>query len=289
MSSEENLRVYRGNCHCGAIIYEARLPEITSYSECNCSICRKKATQGQLNIVKGSIDELAFYSFNNGRFVHHFCHNCGTGVFARSHYNPSAVTTAINVRALQGVDAYSLDIKPFDGKALGPAYEPVAYTGAEPGDGAEGSKIYHGSCHCGAVTLAVKVKKPLETWDIAIDDERIVECNCSVCSRGAYVWIYPPSEDTVIEGREHLAYYTFNTNVVRKAFCRHCGVHVCGERNPLTDAEIEALDEGKKAFFERIQTIQPITLRVLDDFDFKTKETKRLDGWNIMKPLYTNP
>lgn len=108
MSSEENLKAYRGNCHCGAIIYEARLPEITSYSECNCSICRKKgytwvrAAEGQLDIVKGSIDELASYSFNNGRFVHHFCHNCGTAVFARNHYNPSEVTTAINVSKYAG-------------------------------------------------------------------------------------------------------------------------------------------------------------------------------------------
>jgi hypothetical protein len=41
----------------------------------------------------------------------------------------------------------------------------------------------HGSCHCGAVTLAVKVDKPLEQRDITVDAERIVECNCSVCTR----------------------------------------------------------------------------------------------------------
>lgn len=41
----------------------------------------------------------------------------------------------------------------------------------------------HGSCHCGAVTLAVKVDKPLEERDITVDEERICECNCSVCVR----------------------------------------------------------------------------------------------------------
>lgn len=103
MSSAENLKTYRGNCHCGAFIYEATLPEITSYSECNCSICRKKgyawlfASEGQLDIVKGSIDELASYTFNNGIFVHRFCPTCGTGVLAQNINNPSAVTTAINV------------------------------------------------------------------------------------------------------------------------------------------------------------------------------------------------
>lgn len=40
-----------------------------------------------------------------------------------------------------------------------------------------------GSCHCGAVTLAVKVDKPLEARDITVDEERIVECNCSICAR----------------------------------------------------------------------------------------------------------
>lgn len=40
----------------------------------------------------------------------------------------------------------------------------------------------HGSCHCGAVTLAIKIK-PLETWDASIDEERMVDCNCSICVR----------------------------------------------------------------------------------------------------------
>lgn len=40
----------------------------------------------------------------------------------------------------------------------------------------------HGSCHCGAVKVSLKVK-PLETYDIAVDEERIIECNCSICMR----------------------------------------------------------------------------------------------------------
>lgn len=59
-------------------------------------------------------------------------------------------------------------------------------------------------------------------------------CVADSHTQGAYVWIYPPKEDTVIEGREHLAYNVFNTTVSRKAFCRHCGVHICNEANPLT-------------------------------------------------------
>lgn len=289
MSSEGNLKTYRGNCHCGAFVYEAKLPEITSYTQCNCSICHKKGYAylvpegGQIDVVKGSIDELATYAFKTGGFVHRFCPNCGTAVLAQN-----KTKTVINARALQDIDFWSLEAKPFDGKAIGPAYEPVAYKGPEPAVN-EGGKIYHGSCHCGAVTLAVKVDKPLEDRDITVDEERIVECNCSICMRGAYIWIYPLKEDTVIEGREHLAYRSFRKNIVRKAFCKHCGVHVCNEPNPLTDAEIEALDDATKGFRERSKIMRPITLRVLDDFDFKTVKTNQLDGWSIMKPLYVNP
>jgi hypothetical protein len=109
----------------------------------------------------------------------------------------------------------------------------------------------HGSCHCGKVTLAVKVDKPLDT----IDAEGIVECNCSICARvselcllfeslkscpviyvaqGAYVWIYTPLANSIIQGEEHLAYRRFSTNIVGKAFCRHCGVHICNKPSPLT-------------------------------------------------------
>lgn len=101
----------------------------------------------------------------------------------------------------------------YDGKALPQPYKAPAYTGPEPTAEVENGRICkhdwhrhvlhrlslplrrsaadrprsvppkdHGSCHCGAVTLAVKVK-PLETWDISIDEERIVECNCSICVR----------------------------------------------------------------------------------------------------------
>lgn len=69
----------------------------------------------------------------------------------------------------------------YDGAALGNKYEPAAYTGPEPEpthftDG----KVYHGSCHCGAVTAAVKLPTSLEDKSYK---EMIMECNCSLCRR----------------------------------------------------------------------------------------------------------
>lgn len=42
----------------------------------------------------------------------------------------------------------------------------------------EGGQTYTGSCHCGALTVAI-VSKPLENNP----DVRLVECNCSICER----------------------------------------------------------------------------------------------------------
>lgn len=50
-------------------------------------------------------------------------------------------------------------------------------------------------------------------------------------------------EETAIEGREHLSYRVFNKGVVRKAFCKHCGVHVCNEPNPLTGEQSSSLSD----------------------------------------------
>lgn len=42
MTVDTELKTYRGNCHCGSYIYEVTVPEITSVSVCDCSICTKK-------------------------------------------------------------------------------------------------------------------------------------------------------------------------------------------------------------------------------------------------------
>lgn len=54
----------------------------------------------------------------------------------------------------------------YDGKKLPPPYEPVTYKGPEPTAKIEDAKIYTGSCHCGAVTLAMKVKGELTAESI---------------------------------------------------------------------------------------------------------------------------
>lgn len=69
--TEQSLRTYRGNCHCKAFVYEARLPEIKAAHQCNCSICHKKGylwvmpqTVDHFKIIKGDENTLTSYTFN---------------------------------------------------------------------------------------------------------------------------------------------------------------------------------------------------------------------------------
>ncbi len=69
-------KTYRGNCHCGAFIYEADLPEIKSVSECNCTVCHKKGllhvytSPQNIRVVKGNESALTAYLFGLKRWPH---------------------------------------------------------------------------------------------------------------------------------------------------------------------------------------------------------------------------
>jgi hypothetical protein len=71
-----------------------------------------------------------------------------------------------------------------------------------------------GGCHCGRVRFEVQ----------GAPDE-VSECNCSVCTRKAYLhWIVPRAAFQLVAGQDDLATYRFNTGVAQHHFCRHCGV-----------------------------------------------------------------
>ena len=73
---------------------------------------------------------------------------------------------------------------------------------------------YTGSCHCGRVR-----------FEVTADLERVTECNCSMCTRTAYVHlIVPPERFRLLAGADDLALYQFGTMTAKHQFCRHCGV-----------------------------------------------------------------
>ena len=55
---------------------------------------------------------------------------------------------------------------------------PPVFSGPEPSAEVEGGKIYTGSCHCRAVTIALK-EKPLDDTYTGL----VQECMCSICQR----------------------------------------------------------------------------------------------------------
>lgn len=74
--------------------------------------------------------------------------------------------------------------------------------------------MYRGGCHCGTVRFEA---------DGEID--RVVLCNCSICTKKAYLhWIIPRECFRLLTPWDELATYTFNTNTARHHFCPRCGV-----------------------------------------------------------------
>lgn len=79
-----------------------------------------------------------------------------------------------------------------------------------------GHAVRHaGGCHCGRVRFEVR----------APADACLLECNCSMCARSAYLHLIVPAEAfRLVSGAGDLAEYAFGTGIAKHRFCRHCGV-----------------------------------------------------------------
>ncbi len=108
-----------GGCHCGAVAWEADLPDEIVADECNCSIC---ASVGFLHVIvprsrfrllkgDGAISE---YRFNTGAAKHYFCKICGVKSFYVPRSNPDGYS--LNLRCMDRAQFSKIEIRPFDGK-----------------------------------------------------------------------------------------------------------------------------------------------------------------------------
>ena len=108
-----------GGCHCGAVRFEAALPDEVEAQTCNCSICAKKGflhlivAPENFELLSGK-DALTTYRFNTGTARHTFCATCGIHPFYVPRSDPDKID--VNVRCLDGVDPATLMIHPFDGQ-----------------------------------------------------------------------------------------------------------------------------------------------------------------------------
>jgi hypothetical protein len=77
------------------------------------------------------------------------------------------------------------------------------------------AQVYQGSCHCGAVRFRAKA-----------DLGEVVACNCSMCTRKAFLHVFVAEADfQLLAGEDQLTLYQFGTMTARHYFCRTCGVH----------------------------------------------------------------
>ncbi len=93
-----------------------------------------------------------------------------------------------------------------------------------------GEKIepkHRAQCHCGTVVLELSLPDGL------VDVRR---CDCSMCRRrGAIVASVPLSGIEILQGKDSLKLYQFNTMTAKHYFCSHCGIYTHHQRrsNPL--------------------------------------------------------
>lgn len=79
-------------------------------------------------------------------------------------------------------------------------------------------QTYTGGCHCGRVRYEA-------TTDLA----HVIECNCSHCSKKAFLLNFIPAHQfKLLSGEEALTDYQFNKKHIHHVFCQTCGVQSFG-------------------------------------------------------------
>lgn len=109
-----------------------------------------------------------------------------------------------------------------------------------------------GGCHCGAVR-----------FEVQIDASKGTMCNCSVCSKTAWVaGQVKPDAFRLLAGEDSLSSYECMGKVMKRRFCKHCSVGCFGTGH---------LAELGGDFVA-------INLCALDDFDLSKTELSYWDG-----------
>lgn len=117
---------------------------------------------------------------------------------------------------------------------------------------AETVRKHTGGCHCGAVR-----------FEVEIDGSKGTMCNCTVCSKTAWVsGQVKPAAFRLVAGEDALSTYECMGKVMKRRFCKHCSVGCFGP------GHLEELGGDFVA----------INLCALDDFDLSKTELAYWDG-----------
>ncbi|KAF2094537.1 hypothetical protein NA57DRAFT_60571 [Rhizodiscina lignyota] len=202
--AEEQSDVYRGSCHCGALQFTAEkkgTPE--KVIECNCSYCSRTGFQYGSSLPVGEVkmtsnwDKYIDYQFGEKKYTHRFCSTCGSSIAV---LNADGKIATVNARMMMAdIKPRSLPVKVYNGAVEQKGYDPEPPKAPEPQP--DGKLLYHGSCHCRAVTYEV-IFPPITS---------VNQCGCSICWR-------------LLSGEESLFKYQFNTMKASHMTCKACGV-----------------------------------------------------------------
>jgi hypothetical protein len=105
---DKNVRT--GQCHCGAVRFEATLgDDLSSALRCTCSYCRMRgavvvtAEKGGITFLQGE-EMLTSYRFHTGAAEHFFCSRCG--IYTHHQRRSNQNLFAVNVACLDGVSPF---------------------------------------------------------------------------------------------------------------------------------------------------------------------------------------
>ncbi|KAK0388117.1 hypothetical protein NLU13_4361 [Sarocladium strictum] len=132
------------------------------------------------------------------------------------------------------------------------------------------SITYRGNCHCGLVKLSATLPD--------IRRGKVVSCNCSICTKNGYLFVYPKVGDVVMHsGEDSLTSYRFGGAKKQHKFCSVCGTSILID---FSEAERE---------IER--TVTAINLRTFVDIEDMMSELNlvNVDGKRRLQPPYQVP
>jgi len=124
-----------GGCHCGAVRFEAALPDEVEALTCTCSMCEKVGfihvvvPESRFRLVQGA-DQITTYTFNTGVAKHTFCSVCGVKPFYRPRSNPDG--WSVNARCLDEETRPVLKLSEFDGRNWEAHAHDLAHLSREP-------------------------------------------------------------------------------------------------------------------------------------------------------------
>jgi hypothetical protein len=116
------------------------------------------------------------------------------------------------------------------------------------------ARTYAGGCHCGKVR-----------YDVTLELDEVMACNCSMCSRAATLLTFVPEEKfTLRSGEDALTDYQFAKMHIHHTFCSTCG--------------IKSFAHGKGPGGQKMIAVN---VRCLEGVDLDALKVKRFDGKSL--------